>query len=96
MTKSKSLLSLFAIFISGCNDFPAHEFCVVKSQPVEFVHPATGNLQKSDIILGAWCSRTDSNEEPVWKPAEHLNKWISRHPRTEQSIIEWAKRSCNK
>lgn len=97
MTKSKTLLLACAIFISGCRSWvPAHEYCVLKAEPVEFTHPAEIEPQTRTIILGAWCTRTDSKDDAYWKPASSLHKWISRSPQTEQAIIEAAKRNCEK
>lgn len=97
MKKSKLLLLLCALSISACKSWvPPHEYCVLKAEDVEFVHPATEELEKRNVIVGAWCTRTDSNGEPYWKPSTYLHKWISRSARTEESIIEAAKRNCSK
>lgn len=97
MTKQKLLLLPFVICISACDSWlPKHEFCVLKSQAVEIVNPATEDLEKREVILGAWCTRTDRNDDPYWKSASYVNKWIARSPRTEQAIIEAAKRNCGK
>lgn len=97
MTKLKKLSWLCVLFISACETWvPAHEYCVLKSQSVEFTHPASGESQTSEVILGAWCSKTDANDDAYWKPAGYMHKWISRSPRTEQNIIDAAKRNCSK
>lgn len=85
------------MFISGCDSWaPKHEFCSLSSQKVLIVHPATGETEERNVILGAWCTRTDSKDDAYWMPAGYVHKWIARSPRTEQQIIEAAKRNCKK
>lgn len=97
MKKSKLLLSLCALSISGCRSWlPPHEYCVLKAEEIEFIHPVENNPQKRTVILGAWCTTTESKDDPYWKPASYLHKWISRSGKTEQAIIEAAQRNCKK
>lgn len=97
MTKLRALSLLCVMFISGCNEWlPAHEYCVLKSEEVEFIHPVENTPRKRTVILGAWCTRTDSKDDAYWKPASTLHKWISRSPQTEQQIIEAARRNCKR
>jgi len=94
--KKLLLLGVMLCGLVSCQSIPDHQFCMLRTQEVEYVNPTDGQLRKGKFIVNAACSRVYGNEKPVWISAEKLDKWIARSPATEKQLQEWGKRNCSK